>query len=153
MQGRESGGSWFETCSGVWYPRWRPCGVAINTLVDCNKLAGETPSFTKHPRQPSLKDPNDSYSVVNKYCGCAILASISEFWPKLKCWLFRGLPYRELTLDLAALSYLTISCRICQETDAVCHALMEQMHQQPVLMLVSNCFSPWIDRHMNRVID
>ena len=34
MQGRESGGSWFETCLGVWYPRRRPCGVAINTLVD-----------------------------------------------------------------------------------------------------------------------
>ena len=32
--GRESGGSWFETCLGVWYPRRRPCGVAINTLVD-----------------------------------------------------------------------------------------------------------------------
>ena len=44
-QGRESGGSWFETCSGVWYPRRRPCGVAINTLVDLNKLAGETPSL------------------------------------------------------------------------------------------------------------
>ena len=44
-QGRESGGSWFEICSGVWYPRRRPCGVAINTLVDLNKLAGETPSF------------------------------------------------------------------------------------------------------------
>ena len=43
--GRESGGSWFETCSGAWYPRRRPCGVAINTLVDLNKLAGETPSF------------------------------------------------------------------------------------------------------------
>ena len=28
-QGRESGGSWFETCSGVWYPR----RVAIKTLV------------------------------------------------------------------------------------------------------------------------
>ena len=27
------------------YPRRRPCGVAINTLVDLNKLAGETPSF------------------------------------------------------------------------------------------------------------
>ena len=33
-QGRQSGGSWLETCSGVWYPRRRPCGVAINTLVD-----------------------------------------------------------------------------------------------------------------------
>ena len=32
--GRESGGSWFETCLGVWYPGRRPCGVAINTLVD-----------------------------------------------------------------------------------------------------------------------
>ena len=38
-QGREYGGS------GVWYPRRRPCGVAINTLVDLNKLAGESPSF------------------------------------------------------------------------------------------------------------
>ena len=43
--GRESGGSWFETCSGAWYPRRRPCGVAFNTLVDLNKLAVETPSF------------------------------------------------------------------------------------------------------------
>ena len=43
--GRESGGSWFETCSGAWYPRRRPCGVAFNTLVDLNKLAGETPSL------------------------------------------------------------------------------------------------------------
>ena len=31
-QGRESGGSWFETCPGAWYPRRRPCGVAIHTL-------------------------------------------------------------------------------------------------------------------------
>ena len=33
MQGQESGGSSFETCSGVLYPRRRPRGVAINTLV------------------------------------------------------------------------------------------------------------------------
>ena len=33
-QDRESGGSWFKTCSGVWYPRRRPYGVAIDTLVD-----------------------------------------------------------------------------------------------------------------------
>ena len=45
-QGRESGGSGFDTCSGVWYPRRRPCVVAINTLFDLNKLAGESPSFT-----------------------------------------------------------------------------------------------------------
>ena len=44
-QGRESGGSGCETYSGAWYPRRRPCGVAINTLVDLNKLAGESPSF------------------------------------------------------------------------------------------------------------
>ena len=44
-QGQESGGSWFETCSGVWYARRSPCGVAINTLVDLNKFAGETPSL------------------------------------------------------------------------------------------------------------
>ena len=31
---REPEGSWFETCLDVWYPRRRPCGVAINTLVD-----------------------------------------------------------------------------------------------------------------------
>ena len=31
--GRESGGSWFETCSGVWYPRRRPCGVAVEPQV------------------------------------------------------------------------------------------------------------------------
>ena len=46
-QGRESGGSWFETCSGVWYPRRRPCGAAINTLVDLIKLAKESPSFMR----------------------------------------------------------------------------------------------------------
>ena len=28
-QGRESGGSWLETCSGVWYLRRRPCGVVL----------------------------------------------------------------------------------------------------------------------------
>ena len=28
------------------YPRRRSCGVAINILVDLNKLAGETPSFS-----------------------------------------------------------------------------------------------------------
>ena len=53
-QGRESGGSGFETCSGVWYPRrWprRPCGVAINTLVDLNKLAGESLSFRRQGRE------------------------------------------------------------------------------------------------------
>ena len=32
--GRESAGSWFKSCCGVCYPRRRPCGVAINTLVD-----------------------------------------------------------------------------------------------------------------------
>ena len=26
-------------------PRRRPCGEAVNTLVDLNKLAGESPSF------------------------------------------------------------------------------------------------------------
>ena len=40
-QGRESGGSWFETCLGVWYPRRRPCGVAINTLVDLINWLGK----------------------------------------------------------------------------------------------------------------
>ena len=42
-QGRESGGSWFETCSGVWYPRLRPCGVAIN--VDSIKWLGKPQVF------------------------------------------------------------------------------------------------------------
>ena len=37
-QGRECRGSGFENCSGVWYPRQRPCGVAINTLVDLIEL-------------------------------------------------------------------------------------------------------------------
>ena len=36
--GRESGGSWFETCLGLWYRRRSPCSVAFNTLVDLNKL-------------------------------------------------------------------------------------------------------------------
>ena len=40
-QGQESGGSWFETCSGVWYPKRRPCGVAINTLVDLINRLGK----------------------------------------------------------------------------------------------------------------
>ena len=39
--GRESGGSWFETYLGVWYPRRRPCGVAINTLVDLINWLGK----------------------------------------------------------------------------------------------------------------
>ena len=46
-QGLESRGSWFETCSGVWYSRRRPCGVAINTLVGLIKFAEETPSFMR----------------------------------------------------------------------------------------------------------
>ena len=45
MQGRESGGSWFETCSGIWYPRRRPCGVAINTLVDSINWLGKSKAF------------------------------------------------------------------------------------------------------------
>ena len=49
-QGRESRGSGFETCSGVWYPRRRPCGVAIDPVVVLNqKLAGESPSFYTGP--------------------------------------------------------------------------------------------------------
>ena len=52
--GRESGGSWFEACSGVWCPRRRPCGVAVNVTpwwiyhYYWNELAGpgETPSFS-----------------------------------------------------------------------------------------------------------
>ena len=47
-QGRESGGSWFETCPGVWYPRRRPCGVAINTNILAGGLG--TPSFYNHCR-------------------------------------------------------------------------------------------------------
>ena len=44
--GRESGGSWFEACSGVRCPRRRPCGVAVNVTpwwiyhYYWNKLAG-----------------------------------------------------------------------------------------------------------------
>ena len=45
MQGRESGGWWFETCSGVWYPRRCPCGVAINTLVDLKNWLGKPQVF------------------------------------------------------------------------------------------------------------
>ena len=47
--GPELGGSWFETCSGAWYPRRRPCGVAFNisVLADLNKLAREAPSFIR----------------------------------------------------------------------------------------------------------
>ena len=41
-QSRKSGGSWFETCSGVWYPRRRPCGVALNTLVDSIHWLGKS---------------------------------------------------------------------------------------------------------------
>ena len=41
LQGRDSGGSWFETCSGVWYPRRRPCGVAIITLVNLINWLGK----------------------------------------------------------------------------------------------------------------
>ena len=44
MQGLESGDSEFETCSGAWFPRQCPCGVAFNTLVNLKKLAGEIPS-------------------------------------------------------------------------------------------------------------
>ena len=45
-QGRESRGSGFEACSDVWNPRRRPRGAAINTLVDLNKLAGESPGLS-----------------------------------------------------------------------------------------------------------
>ena len=48
-QGRESRGSGFETCTGVWYPRRRPRRVAINTLVDLIKLAGGSPGFRRRP--------------------------------------------------------------------------------------------------------
>ena len=46
--GRESGDSWFETCLGVWYPRRRPCGVAINTLVDLINWLGKAQVFLGH---------------------------------------------------------------------------------------------------------
>ena len=39
--GHESGVFWFESCSGVWYPMRRPCGVAINTLVDSINWLGK----------------------------------------------------------------------------------------------------------------
>ena len=47
-QGLESGGSWFETCSGVWYPRRRPCGVAINTSVDLINWLGKPQVFLEN---------------------------------------------------------------------------------------------------------
>ena len=40
--GRESGDPWFETCSGVWYPRRRR-GVGINTPVDLVNRLGIHP--------------------------------------------------------------------------------------------------------------
>ena len=36
---------WVRDLLGCVVPRWRPCGVAIKTLVDLIKLAGEFPSF------------------------------------------------------------------------------------------------------------
>ena len=53
-QGRESGGSWFDTCSGVWYPRRRACGVVINTLVDLTNWLGKPQVLAAHRPRPPL---------------------------------------------------------------------------------------------------
>ena len=78
-QGRESGGSWFETCSGVWYPRRRPCGVAINTLVDLNKLAGETQVFKiLHAYAPVHSDVQQVSWYASCHHGLYLPTSSSE---------------------------------------------------------------------------
>ena len=50
----------FEGC--VWYPKRRPCGVAINTLVDLIKLAGETPSLKSIMQLTKTRFPNSAIS-------------------------------------------------------------------------------------------
>ena len=55
-QGRESWGSWFETCCGVWYPRRRPCDVAINTLVNLINWLGNPKFFLS--------------KIVANFCAC-----------------------------------------------------------------------------------
>ena len=56
-QGRESRGSWFETCSGMWYPRRGPCRVAIDALVDLNTLTGESPSIVSQSEVGCSQSP------------------------------------------------------------------------------------------------
>ena len=51
-QGRESGGFWFETCSGVRYPRRCSCGVAINTLVGLIDWLGKPQVFFVKSSRP-----------------------------------------------------------------------------------------------------
>ena len=68
-QGRESGGSGFETCSGVWYPRRRPCGVAINTLVDLIKWLGKPQVW------PAGHSGRESEAVSLAGCGAAASAA------------------------------------------------------------------------------
>ena len=40
-----NGGFGVETCSGVWYPRRRPFGVAINTSIDSINWPGNPRVF------------------------------------------------------------------------------------------------------------
>ena len=64
-QGRESGGSWFETCLGVWYPRRRPCRVAINTLVGLINWLGK-PQVYRNKCSP-LASCHSCIQCIQKY--------------------------------------------------------------------------------------
>ena len=67
-QGRESGGSWFETWSGVWYPRRRLCGVAINTLVDLLNWLGKPQVLNQVSSECEKREENWSVPKCAKPC-------------------------------------------------------------------------------------
>ena len=75
-QGREFGGSWFETCSGVWYPRRRPCGVAINTFADLINWLGKPKDlvFIGDPLTTSRTKSSDRRTSASRCCGQYSLA-------------------------------------------------------------------------------
>ena len=75
--GRESRGSWFEACSAARVCGTPgPCGVtgvAINTLVNLNKLAGESPSFSFQKKEVA------AISIASKALGSAFLPLILTY--------------------------------------------------------------------------
>ena len=77
-QGREFGGSWFETCSGVWYPRRRPCGVSINTFVDLINWLGKPKDlvFIGDPLTTSRTKSSDRRTSASRRCGQYSLAIV-----------------------------------------------------------------------------
>ena len=108
-QDQESGGSRFETCSGVWYPRWRPCGVVNNTLIDLINWLGKPQVYESNQRNIMFSHWSFFLKEASDKINCVFMCSL-VIWFSRKFWSWMVL--FELLLDQIVTQFVSSFDRV-----------------------------------------